>query len=45
MQRFIFSLGSEADPAPYQDWISTGAWVTRDGLEAFAARAMWGTQG
>jgi len=44
MQRFIFSLGSPAFPSPYQEWISTGAWATRDSLEAFAAQAMWGMQ-
>jgi len=44
MQRFIFSLGSAAFPSPYQEWIATGAWATRDSLERFAAQAMWGTQ-
>jgi hypothetical protein len=44
MQRFIFSLGSEAFPAPYKEWIDTGAWATRDSLEAFAAQTMWGMQ-
>ena len=44
MQRFIFSLGSAAFPAPYKEWIETGAWATRDSLEAFAAQAMWGMQ-
>ena len=44
MQRFIFSLGSAEFPSPYQEWIATGAWATRDSLERFAAQAMWGTQ-
>ncbi len=44
MQRFIFSLGSAAFPTPYKEWIDTGAWATRDSLEAFAAQAMWGMQ-
>jgi alkanesulfonate monooxygenase SsuD/methylene tetrahydromethanopterin reductase-like flavin-dependent oxidoreductase (luciferase family) len=44
MQRFVFSLGSRAFPTPYAEWIATGAWATRDSLEAFAADAMWGTR-
>ncbi len=45
MQRFVFMLGSAAYPMPYKEWIDTGAWATRDSLEAFGAQAMWGTEG
>ena len=45
VQRFIFSFGSEATPAPYDEWIRAGKWAARDTLDAFAAQAMVDLQG
>ena len=42
MQRFIFSLGSEAFPNPYEEWIATGAWATRDSLKRLLPRRCGG---
>jgi alkanesulfonate monooxygenase SsuD/methylene tetrahydromethanopterin reductase-like flavin-dependent oxidoreductase (luciferase family) len=40
VQRFVFSFGSAATPAPYDAWVASGRWATRETLEAFAAEAM-----
>lgn len=40
IQRFIFMFGNEHLPEPYREWISSGAWATRESLEAFAAQEM-----
>jgi alkanesulfonate monooxygenase SsuD/methylene tetrahydromethanopterin reductase-like flavin-dependent oxidoreductase (luciferase family) len=40
VQRFVFPFGSAATPAPYDAWVASGRWATREALEAFAADAM-----
>jgi alkanesulfonate monooxygenase SsuD/methylene tetrahydromethanopterin reductase-like flavin-dependent oxidoreductase (luciferase family) len=40
VQRFVFSFGSMATPAPYDAWVAAGRWATRETLETFAAEAM-----
>jgi alkanesulfonate monooxygenase SsuD/methylene tetrahydromethanopterin reductase-like flavin-dependent oxidoreductase (luciferase family) len=40
VQRFIFSFGSDVFPSPYREWVASGAWASRESLEAFAAQAM-----
>jgi alkanesulfonate monooxygenase SsuD/methylene tetrahydromethanopterin reductase-like flavin-dependent oxidoreductase (luciferase family) len=40
VQRFVFSFGSAATPAPYDAWVTARRWATRETLEAFAAEAM-----
>lgn len=40
VQRFVFSFGSMATPAPYGAWVAAGRWATRETLEAFAAEAI-----
>ncbi|HEX6509346.1 MAG TPA: LLM class flavin-dependent oxidoreductase [Chloroflexota bacterium] len=45
VQRFVFSFGSEATPAPYDAWVAAGRWATRETLEAFAAEAITALQG
>jgi alkanesulfonate monooxygenase SsuD/methylene tetrahydromethanopterin reductase-like flavin-dependent oxidoreductase (luciferase family) len=37
VQRFVFSFGSAAYPAPYDGWVATGRWASREALDAFAA--------
>jgi hypothetical protein len=44
VQRFVFSFGSEATPAPYDEWVAAGRWATRETLEAFAAEEMTALQ-
>lgn len=43
VQRFVFSFGSAATPAPYDRWVASGRWATREAMEAFAAEAMGGS--
>ena len=38
VQRIIFCFGSAATPAPYDAWIASGAWASREALDAFAAQ-------
>jgi alkanesulfonate monooxygenase SsuD/methylene tetrahydromethanopterin reductase-like flavin-dependent oxidoreductase (luciferase family) len=45
IQRFVFSFGSAETPAPYSKWVASGAWVNREGLEAFAAQEIAQLQG
>jgi alkanesulfonate monooxygenase SsuD/methylene tetrahydromethanopterin reductase-like flavin-dependent oxidoreductase (luciferase family) len=45
VQRFVFSFGSVATPAPYDAWVAAGRWATREALEAFAAQEMIALQG
>ena len=45
VQRFVFSFGSTATPAPYDAWVSAGRWATRETLEAFAVEAMTALKG
>lgn len=45
VQRFVFSFGSMATPAPYDAWVAAGRWATREALEAFAAEAITALQG
>jgi alkanesulfonate monooxygenase SsuD/methylene tetrahydromethanopterin reductase-like flavin-dependent oxidoreductase (luciferase family) len=45
MQRFVFTFGSAATPAPYDAWVAAGRWATRETLEAFAVEAMSGLNG
>lgn len=40
VQRFIFSFGSAATPAPYDAWVASGRWATREALESFAVETM-----
>jgi alkanesulfonate monooxygenase SsuD/methylene tetrahydromethanopterin reductase-like flavin-dependent oxidoreductase (luciferase family) len=40
VQRFVFSFGSTATPAPYDAWITARRWATRETLEEFAAEAI-----
>lgn len=44
VQRFVFSFGSSATPAPYDAWVTAGRWATRETLEAFAVEAMAAVQ-
>jgi alkanesulfonate monooxygenase SsuD/methylene tetrahydromethanopterin reductase-like flavin-dependent oxidoreductase (luciferase family) len=44
VQRFVFSFGSAATPAPYDGWIAAGRWATRATLDAFAAQEMTALQ-
>lgn len=45
VQRFVFSFGSMATPAPYDAWVAAGRWPTRETFEAFAAEAITSLQG
>lgn len=40
VQRFVFLAGSPEMPDPFGSWVASGAWASRDALDAFAARAM-----
>jgi alkanesulfonate monooxygenase SsuD/methylene tetrahydromethanopterin reductase-like flavin-dependent oxidoreductase (luciferase family) len=40
VQRFVFSFGSAATPAPYDAWVAAGRWATRETLEGFAVEVM-----
>ncbi len=45
VQRFVFSFGGTATPAPYDAWVAAGRWATRETFEAFAAEAITALQG